>query len=222
MKTIYPPPHVYANRRFGYWRELLEHWVFQVERGYRVTTGKDPVYKYKERTNVGLLAAAATANGWVALEECRSEKMTRDEEDRYQGRSDLRIWRDSRHHELEAKFLRVALKSESTTRLDTATENSMQDAVRSLPSGAKFDRKIALTFAVPMVTTKQFERLGSEEVNRLLAELNEYVLKNAKPDFFASVYPGKAEVSGRPNRVSLGVVLFGREPVQGTEPHEAS
>lgn len=210
--TILSPPHVYANRRYGYWRELLEHWVFHVERGYRVTQGADPVYKFKERTNVGLLAAAATANGWVALEECRAEKQGKDTDENYQGRSDLRIWRDSRHHELEAKFLRISLKSESTTRLDRTTEKSMLDAVRSLPSGAKFDRKIALTFAVPMLTRIQFEKLDRDEVSQLLAELNKYILKNAKPDFFASVYPGKADVSGRPNRVSLGVLIFGREP----------
>lgn len=194
MNTAFTTSHVYANRRYGYWRELLEHWVFQVERGYRVTKGSDPVYKYKERTNVGLLAAAATANGWVALEECRSEKLAKEADDSYQGRSDLRIWRDSRHHELEAKFLRIALKSESTARLDSAAEKSMQDAVRSLPSGAKFDRKIALTFAVPMVTLTQFEKLTTEEVAKLLGELNKYVLKNARPDFFASVFPGRAEV----------------------------
>jgi hypothetical protein len=210
--TNLTPNHVYVNRRYGYWRELLEHWAFQVERGYRVTQASDPVYKFKERTNVGLLAAAATANGWVALEECRSEKQGKDTEENYQGRSDLRIWRDKRHHELEAKFLRIALTSESTTRLDNTTENSMFDAVRSLPTGAKFDRKIALTFVVPMLTRNQLKNCNQEEIAKLLLGLNNYILKNARPDFFASVYPGAAEVSGRPNRVSLGVLVFGREP----------
>ena len=113
---------VYASRRYVYWRELLAQWVFQVERGYRVTNAEHPVYTYKERTNIGLLAAAATANGWVALEECRAEKMSASSEDVYQGRSDLRIWRDNRHHELAAKFLRIALKSTSKTRLESAAE----------------------------------------------------------------------------------------------------
>jgi len=186
--------------------------VFQVERGYRVTNAENPVYTYKERTNIGLLAAAATANGWVALEECRAEKKSASSEDIYQGRSDLRIWRDEKHHELEAKFLRIALKSTSTTRLDSAAKKSIEDAVRSLPSGAKFDRKIALMFAVPMLTASQYERASSEEIAGLLSKLNEYIRAQAKPDFFASVFPGVAPVSGRPNRKALGVVIFGREP----------
>lgn len=115
-------------------------------------------------------------------------------------------------NELEAKFLRIALKSDSTSRLDKATEKSMEDAVRSLPSGAKFDRKIALTFTVPMLTITQHEKLSQEEIAEMLRELNEYILKKAKPDFFPSVFPGHAAVTGNQNRVSLGVIVFGREP----------
>lgn len=51
-----------------------------------------------------------------------------------------------------------------------------------------------------------------ERLHCLLLGLNNYIQKNAKPDFFASVYPGVADVSGLPNRVSLGVLVFGREP----------
>lgn len=198
--------------RYKYWRELLEHWVFLVERGYRVTDGQHAVYAYKERTNVGLLSASAVANGWVALEECRSEKYSsQDGDDVYQGRSDLRIWRDKRHHELEAKFLRVPLISESTSRLDRIDEKAIADAARSVATGARFDRKIAVTFVVPMLTVSQLEKTSQESIHSNLDRLLKYI-QSTKPHFCASCFPGIGTVSGREHRRSLGVVLFGREP----------
>lgn len=203
---------VKTRRRYGYWRELLEQWVFLVERIHRVTDEKHAVYSYKERTNVGLLASAATANGWISLEECRSEKyLSADGDDVYQGRSDLRIWRDRRHHEIEAKFLRVALASESTTRLSRAAEKSIADAARSVESGDKFDRKLAVTFVVPTITNSQLEKLSEESLSEHRARLVKYI-KDTKPSFIAYTFPGVAPAVGSPNRKALGVILFGAEP----------
>jgi hypothetical protein len=212
MKQFSYPSQVKVVSRYKYWRELLEHWVFLVERGYRVTDGQHAVYAYKERTNVGLLSASAVVNGWVSLEECRSEKYaSEDGEDVYQGRSDLRIWRDKRHHELEAKFLRVPLISESTTRLDRIDEKAIADAARSVATGARFDRKIAVTFVVPMLTATQLEKTSHDNLRSNLKRLLEYI-QSTKPHFCASSFPGVGTVSGREHRRSLGVVLFGREP----------
>lgn len=213
MNKFSYPSQVNVVSRYKYWRELLEHWVFLVERGYRVTEGKYAVYAYKERTNVGLLSASAVANGWVALEECRSDKYTSEDSDEvYQGRSDLRIWRDKRHHELEAKFIRVPLNSESTTKLDRIAEKAIADAVRSVATGARFDRKIAVTFVVPMLIESQIKKASPEDIRDSLDRLLKYI-QSTKPHFCASSFPGIATVSGgRVDRRSLGVVLFGREP----------
>lgn len=208
------PSQVNVISRYEYWRELLEHWVFLVERGYRVTNGQHAVYAYKERTNVGLLSATAVANGWFALEECRSEKYSsQDSGDVYQGRSDLRIWRDKRHHELEAKFLRVPLISESTTRLNRTDENATKDAERAVGAGARFERKIAVTFVVPMLTVSQLQKTSEESIRSNLERLLDYI-QDTKPHFCASCFPGIGTVSGREHRRSLGVVLFGREPYE--------
>ncbi|MBB5866134.1 hypothetical protein [Xanthomonas sp. 3058] len=204
---------VKTRRRYGYWRELLEQWVFLVERVHRVTGEKHAVYSYKERTNVGLLAAAATANGWVALEECRSDKYAKTDSDEiYQGRSDLRIWRDKRHHEIEAKFLRVALTSSSTTRLTKASERSINDAARSVESGDKFDRKIAVTFVVPTLTNAQADSLSADTILDHRKRLLEFISKG-KPSFTAYAFPGIAPAVGSPNRKALGIILFGAEPI---------
>jgi hypothetical protein len=203
---------VRTRRRYGYWRELLEQWVFLVERVHRVTKGEHSVFAYKERTNVGLLAAAATYNGWTALEECRSEKYaSSDGTEVYRGRSDLRIWRDKRYHEIEAKFLRVALASSSTTRLTRASERALADAARSTESGKRSDRKIAVTFVVPTLSAGQLEKLTDEQrlehQGRLLGFIGE-----KKPSFLAFAFPGAVSPVGADNRRALGVVLFGEEP----------
>lgn len=204
--------NVITQRRYGYWRELLEQWLFLVERIHRVTAQKHSVYSYKERTNVGLLAAAATANGWIALEECRSEKYASSNSDEvYQGRSDLRIWRDKRHHEIEAKFLRVALASSSTTRLTKAAEKSIDDASRSVESGDRFDRKIAVTFVVPTLTNTQVKKFDADALVEYQERLLRFI-QAKEPSFIAYTFPGPAPAVGSPNRQALGVILFGAEP----------
>ena len=102
---MYLDDHIKVKRPLGYWKELLQEWVFMVHRVYRVSKKRTSVHAEKERANTGLLAAAATRNGWVALEECRTEKVDKHlKNGTYHGRCDLVLWRDSRHHEIEAKF----------------------------------------------------------------------------------------------------------------------
>lgn len=192
-----------------YWHELLEQWVFLVERIYRITKKKQAVYSFKERTNVGLFAAAAMANGWIALEECRSEKFTSEEtDDTYQGWSDLRIWRDRRHHEIEAKFVRVALASSGKKRIDKACENAVKNSIRSTASGDQFDKKIALTFIVPTLSKTQFETWKKEEIDEETEKLIQYV-KTFKPHLLAYTFPGATTAIGSNNRKALGIILVG-------------
>ena len=214
MKTA-PLRFVKTRRRYGYWRELLEQWLFLVERVQRITKGDHAVYSYKERTNAGLLAAAAVANGWIALEECRTDKhISSDNEEIYQGRSDIRLWRDARHHEIEAKFLRVALASSSTTRLSEAAERAVRDSACSVPTGDRFDRKIAVTFVVPTMSVAQLEKTTEVEMDEYRTRLIKYI-QSTKPNFLAYTFAGPATAAGAPKRKALGIILF------GTEPHEA-
>jgi hypothetical protein len=178
-----------------------------------MTKNEDAVYSYKERTNAGLLAAAAVANGWMALEECRTDKNSSDESDDevYQGRSDIRIWRDARHHEIEAKFLRVAFASESTQRLTKTAIKALEDSSRSVPSGDKFDRKIAVTFVVPTMTVAQLSKTTDAEMEEYRSKLIKQIL-SMHPSFIAYTFPGAVKAVGSPNRRALGVILFGSEP----------
>ena len=133
---MYLDDHIKVKRPLGYWKELLQEWVFMVHRVYRVSKKRTSVHAEKERANTGLLAAAATRNGWVALEECRTEKVDKHlKNGTYHGRCDLVLWRDSRHHEIEAKFARISIDARTNNRIDKAHARALEDSSRSTGSG---------------------------------------------------------------------------------------
>ena len=74
---MYIDDYVKAKRPLNYWRELLQEWVFLVHRVHRVSKGRSAVHSESERANTGLLAAASIKNGWIALEESKTEKVRR-------------------------------------------------------------------------------------------------------------------------------------------------
>lgn len=184
--------------------------MFLVERASSVAGKGNAVYSFKERTNVGLLSAAAIANGWVALEECRSEKYISEEsEESYSGRSDLRIWRDRRYHEIEAKFTRIALTSSKTVRFEKAYEKAVKDSLRSTSLGHRSEKRIGLTFVVPTLTNSQITSLTQAEKDLLLKGLVTYIDREFSPHLLAYSFPGESPASGASHRVALGVILVG-------------
>ena len=213
------------TKRYTYWVELLQQWVFLVERSFRATGGSDPVYAYRERTNVGLLAAAAVANGWLALEECRMTKAkvqntldsianeSEAEGDgvvNYEGRSDLRMWRDDTEHVIEAKFLRVALRTGSTNRLERIALRATDDASRTSTQADKRSRRIALTYVVPTLSDDQFKKMSDEENRVFIAKIVDHICES-KPEFLAYSFAGGVRAAGTKKRIALGAILFGAE-----------
>ncbi len=208
---MYIPSEVKTRRPLKYWQELLEQWLFLVERVTRVTNNKHCVYSYKERTNLGLLSSAAATNGWIALEECRSEKyQSHETSDTYQGRADLLIWRDNRHHEVEAKFVRIPLNNSDSVRFDRAYENAISDSLRSTPSDEKSDKKIAITFVVPTLTNTQIDKFTDDDISQNIQGLVDYIDSEYKPCLLAYSFPGNAPCIGAKSRQSLGVILVGK------------
>ena len=57
-----------------HWEEILEQWVSLNEELFKHAKGKFAAYSYRERTNISVMAGAAVRAGWIALEECWSEK----------------------------------------------------------------------------------------------------------------------------------------------------
>jgi hypothetical protein len=85
-----------------HWEEILEQWVRLNREIFEHAKGKFAAYSYRERPNVGVMAGAAVRAGWVALEECWSEK--EGASGVRNGRADLWLWRDIHHERIEAKF----------------------------------------------------------------------------------------------------------------------
>lgn len=206
---MYIDDYVKAKRPLSYWRELLYEWVLMVHRVYRVSEKKASVHAEKERANTGLLAAAATKNGWVALEECRTEKAHRHlKRTTYDGRCDLMLWRDIRHHEIEAKFSRISIAARSGARVDRAYAKALEDSARSTSSGYRSEKKIAISYIVPVIKPNLIDSLSEQNIADKLMGLIEYIKVEYDPKLLAYAFPGPVPLAGSPN-MGLGVILIG-------------
>jgi hypothetical protein len=90
-----------------YWERLFQAWAVLVERYCEATQGIDAPYWHRERSNVGLLAAAAWQAGLISLEEFASRRGRRSGS---HGRCDLWIAPPGVHDgdAYEAKYEQVA------------------------------------------------------------------------------------------------------------------
>ena len=207
------PSVVQVAKRYGYWSELLHEWLFLMERVNRLTKGENAAYGHKERTNVSLFAAAATANGWAALVECRAAKVTKDSSGEfYEGRTDLTLWRGRRLHQIEAKFLRVPLTSRvSERRLDKVSERALGDAARATQALRKSDRTLAINFVVPTLSDKQSQEMSVEEKRELADDFITLIIAK-KPEFYAYTFLQEVNAVGTNGRRALGIIVFENEP----------
>lgn len=206
---MYIDDFIRAKRPLGYWKELLQEWIFMIHRVYRVSKGRTSVHAEKERANTGLLAAAATRNGWVALEECRTEKIDRfSKRYTYSGRCDLVLWRDRRHHEIEAKFARISISARSNSRISKAHTKALSDSSRSTSSGYGSEKKIAITYVVPVIKPNLLEKLSQDDISLILKDMIKEIKLVHNPTLLAYTFPGPVSLEGSPN-FGLGVILMG-------------
>ncbi len=201
---------VQAKGKLRYWQELLQEWVFLVHRVYRVSKKKSAVYAEKERANTGLLAAAAVKNGWVALEESRSKKLGKKYGDQtYRGKSDLILWRDQKHHEIEAKYAAHVLFSKSRDRIGRLYYKAIFDSYRSTYNGYKSEKKIAITYVVPVISPTRLEKHSESEIAEELKNLIKAIKKEYNPELLSYAFPGPIDLQVKTKRKALGVILIG-------------
>ena len=123
------------KRNIGHWEGIAEEWILAIERFSRITNGSAS-YWHNERSNVGVLSAAAWRCGLVALEEFQHEKVDvssseeTDEEnlETWNGRCDLWICGDKKSEfhwinmlskqlpECAASYLDAAVRDAANTR----------------------------------------------------------------------------------------------------------
>lgn len=167
----------------------------------------DLPYWYSERTNIGVLAAAALRmRGVVALEEYPIRRGDR------AGRADLGLYdsRAERSYDFEFKFKYSALKSTVVRRIRSAMRSASRD-VRSLRKPPAGSQSVAVTFVVPYLRTAP----PVEKWNSLWRDFTHSV---SEPDrfgaSFVAIHRAADEVVGRAAKELLGlhpgVAAFGK------------
>lgn len=96
---------VLKTTKLEHWIDIIEEWNWAIERYCRVT-GNDTPYWHSERSNIGVLAAAAWRCGKIALEEFTQAKTEN------LGRCDLWIAGENFSNYIEAKFEWINILSE--------------------------------------------------------------------------------------------------------------
>ncbi len=207
---MYLEDYARAKGKLRYWNEMLHEWLFMVHRVNRVSKKESAVYAHKERTNVGLLAAAAIRNGWVALEENLTKKHSRGKtKELYPGRTDLTLWRGNHYHEVEAKLVRVRLPytKTDTTKIRRARNNARKDSIHSPMTGKKNDHKVAMTFVVPIAAPEFLQKTEDKEIKKHLDAIIKNIRKDYNPQLLSYTFPGPVKLQGR--NFGLGIIMFG-------------
>lgn len=121
-------------------KNLLEKWDQTLRDFEKVITVEDLPYVYGERTNIGLLAAAATKTGFIVLEEYALQK--RQGRQYKPGRADLWLYNaeNSLDISIEAKCKELSWNSKRVAELiKPILEDAVHDVEEVRPSeGAKY------------------------------------------------------------------------------------
>jgi hypothetical protein len=134
----------FGDQRLRFMKRLFRAWHRQLAE-FEGRLYDDLPYWYSERTNVGLLAAAALRlKSIVPLEEYpirRGDKA---------GRADLGLYdaRNERSYDFEFKFRYSAIGWSATKRIKAAMRAAAED-VKSLPKPPAGSQSVAVTFVVP-------------------------------------------------------------------------
>ncbi len=137
----------FANPNLQSILPVLENWLEMLAKFNACTNIKVP-YWHNERTNVSLLAAAATVSGWQVLEEFHKNKIGYDGK-ASKGRLDLWLHKETDSFFIEAKQDWPSISGRvCPNAISASMELSVTDTKRLLPTD---HRLLALTFVVPRI-----------------------------------------------------------------------
>jgi hypothetical protein len=135
------------DKRLKHWSNLFKEWINLIGKYCKVLDGEEAPYYYYERTNIGILSAAACKAGWVSLEEFGFRKRGKK-----QGRADLWICREKadRGEYIEAKQIwnfssfnkaLLAAKKDAKKLLLSREDDSLRVGVVFVPHGFNNESK---------------------------------------------------------------------------------
>lgn len=123
---------------------VLRKWAWVINE-YCESHSKDAPYYYSERSNVGLLAAAAWACGFGALEEYPCDRVWDDNESR--GRSDLYLYDRQNGASVEAKQCWLGREGDAES-----VNVLLAEANRQVNANPEQIQRLALVFATPHIS----------------------------------------------------------------------
>lgn len=196
--------------KLKHWAVLFEEWCIAHERYCRVTKD-EAAFWYRERANVGVLAAAAWRCGWVALEEFGTQKTDRsaptqadvEELNWKYGRADLFIGSENHEEWIEAKFNWASLNSTDLVgQINKSFKKAVDDA--NCLKGDQEGRYIAISFISFYIKPKTIEEIDNK-INEAINQFN-----NVDFDACAWVFPEilkETELDSYGNK-RVGVAMF--------------
>lgn len=201
-----------TDKELKEWGGILCQWICLNKGMYESSDKKNgifPPYSFRERPNVGVMAAAAIKDGWFALEECWAEKNEVDST--FDGRADLKIWRGNIQYQIESKFT-----CDSFDKLKNKISSRHKDAIKDAKNHRGEEKKIAMTFIVPRIEEKEYEKVSFEKNLDDLIDLSRD-FEPRYPRFLGAVFPGKVErktgdrhdTISSINKVSYGIIVIG-------------
>ncbi len=184
-------------------RSLLETRVVLVRQVYETTNREQAPYAYKEQTNVGILAGAASRIGWAALEECAVKRIIASTE--HPGRVDLSLWNDKGQKFLLEAKLTVRSVATLKNRLKIVVANAIDDVEKLQYPEAK---SYAVVFVIP-----RFDKSADDHTVKEGIESTIDLCRKQAPDFLAHVFPGCVTRKGSDHmdkdQCAYGIIVLG-------------
>lgn len=167
-------------------KPVLKSWIEVNKRFARAWHGVDVPWRFNERAQLGLLAAAIWRAGEVSLEEFTSKKIDRFPKasaTKYAGRIDLYLNIQGFNFIAESKLAQAILNDcepRANEKLHAAMERAEHDA-RKMPAESR--SRLAIVFVVPLISTRLKNNLD-RAIRNWIEKLREY-----QSDAVAWVFP---------------------------------
>lgn len=189
------------------WTEVIKHWWSKHQLYHQ--EAEEAGWAYRERPNVGFLAAAVWKAGGVAIEEYEDHKKDRDDKRfLYSGRGDLWVKLGKRGFKLEAKHTHINLDTHGTTRtLCSAADRAGLDS-----SHLKFDSDYTggvafLSLWLPKKIRSEWETYRKEHIEDADETIANQLRKSYDYNFRVDAFDGEAPAD-KEGTVPVGITML--------------
>jgi hypothetical protein len=186
-----------TSHNFSHWKEMLEKWC-EVHERFRKIVPSDGIFWYRERPNLGALAAAAWLVGWCALDEFELDKK------RKYGRGDLYVASQEFEFYVEAKF--VYSGEGRIKRVVDSMKDARKDAKKVDLDDDDSTPRVGVVFAAPSIPESDRRPLETA-----LEEFVKAMEEKMAPDAVAWCFPPCEKVLSDEGRDYPGIFLFAKD-----------